>query len=154
LAADGRDMAQQLFRHHHEARAMTLRAGHDDRAGRRAERSVGAVQLEAGGAAARQTEVADEHVVNPFDDPGRPRVVGAGLSTVIRAFEESLRREADRDDLLRRASVSPPETAVGAIERVIVLTDLGVPRADAALGAPDLDDAGHRRAGGDAPVKS
>jgi hypothetical protein len=133
---------------------VPLRAGHHDGAVGRAERGVGAVELEAGRPATREAEIADDRVLHPLQDPRRPGIVRAGLAAIVRALEEPLRREADAHDPLRRAPVAPPEAAVGAVEGVVVLADLGLPGPDAALGAPHLDDAGYRGAGGDAPVEA
>src|SRR6516162_881623 len=114
---------------------MPFRACDHDGTLRRAECWVRAIQLEARGAAARETEVADHLVVDPGKNPRRPWIVSARLAAIERALEQALRREPDADDLLRRATVASPQAAVGAVERVIVVANLGIPGANAAFGA-------------------
>src|SRR6185295_5934383 len=104
---------EQLLGYRDEARAVPLGAGHHDRARGRAERGVGAVQLEPGRAAAQEAEVTDHRGRDPLEDPGGPRVVRAGLPAIVRALEEPLPREADAHDPLRRAAGPPAQPAVG-----------------------------------------
>src|SRR5881227_3693581 len=70
------------------------------------------------------------------------------------APERALAGEADAAQDLRRPVAAPPQPAVVAVERVVVLAGLGRPGADAALGATDLDGARHLVRQRDPPVEA
>src|SRR3954452_11589118 len=97
---------------------MRFGARQDQRIRRRPEFEIGAVQLETGGPAARQPEIADDLVVYPREDPRRARVVGVRHATIIRALEQPLGGEPNPAKHLRRPAVAPPQPAITAVERM------------------------------------
>src|SRR5438132_955794 len=102
------------------------------------------VELEARRAAARQAVAAEQPVgLNAVEDPG-VMVVARGRRTAIGiAPERALAGEADAAQDLRRPIAAPPQPAIVAVERVVVLARFGRPGADAALGTTHLDRARH-----------
>src|SRR5882757_1395727 len=72
----------------------------------------------------------------------------------MRALEAALRGEADAAELLRRASIAPPQATHLAVGLMIVFARLGSPCADAAFGAAELDGPGNGGVSGDSPVEA
>ena len=113
---------------------VVLRARHHQRVRRRAQRRVGAVDLEPGGAALEDAEIAEQLVLDALEHEGGARIAARGHAPVVGAMVEALADEADARQLLRRPAVAPPEPAVLAGEAVVVLARPGVPGARAVLG--------------------
>src|SRR6185312_13586084 len=113
------------------------------------------VELEARRAAAREAVVAEQVVrLHAVEDPGVVVVARRRRAAIGVAPEGALAGEADAAQRLWWPVAAPPQAAVGAVERVIVLAGLGGPGTDAALGAPDLDRARHLVGERDAPVEA
>src|SRR5262249_13653505 len=108
----------------------------------------------AGGAAEDHAVVAEDLVPDAGEDEGRARVVGVLGPPVVGRGVEALRDEAHAADRVRRPVVPPPQAAVLAGRRVVVLAGTLGPGAHAALGAAPLDQAGRRLRIGDAPVEA
>ena len=147
-------MGEKLLGNHHEGVAVPLGGREDDRVGRRAEAEVHPVELETGGATAGKPEVAEDAVRYALEDPGGPRVVGAGRADIVRAHEMPLSGEPHADHPLRRPVVAPPEAPVLAVEGVVVLARLRRPRANAPFPPADLDGTRHGIAERHPPVEA
>ena len=152
--------ADEVRRHHGELLVdqrdeigVPFRAGQQQRVRRRAQERLDPVQLQAGGTAADEAEVADP-LVRPdaLEDERGARIEAVLLAHVVGADVEALGGEADAAHDVRRAAEAPPEPAVLAAERMVVLAGMRLPGADAILGAAHLDHARQRRVAGDAPV--
>src|SRR5262249_27899523 len=120
----------------------------------RSEIEIGAVELEASRATAREPEIANDLVVDASENPRGARIGRAEHAAIIRTLEQALRREADAAQRLRRPAVAAPEPAIPPTERMEILARLGGPSANAAFGAPDFQHVRDRGAVGDAPVKA
>src|ERR1051326_9423749 len=95
-------MRQKLFGDGNEALLMALGPREDQCVGWSAQFNIGAVELETRRSAAREPEIADNLVIDARENPRGSRIVGARHPTIIGAFEESLGREADAAQFLRR----------------------------------------------------
>ncbi len=133
---------------------MVLRARDDQRVRRRAESGIDGIDLDPGGAALQQAEIADDLALDAREDEGGTGIARGIGAAVIGRVIEALADEADPRQRIGRAALAPPQPAVLAGEAVVVLADLGVPGAGAILAAPHLDDAIARRMIGDAPVEA
>ena len=120
----------------------------------RAQVEVGPVQLEARRTAAGQAVAADRLALHALEDPSVLGGVRGRQAAVVRALEQALAGEADAGQALRRPPVAPPQAAELAVERVVVLARLGLPGADATLGATYLQHARHLGVPRDAPVEA
>ena len=78
------------------------------------------VELESGGAAPRETEVAEHLALDALEDEARPRVAGRGRAPVVGPAIEALGHEADADQRIGRAALPPPEPTVLAGRAVVV----------------------------------
>ena len=116
--------------------------------------AAGPVQFEAGGAAADQTEVADDLAVDALEDEGGAGVVAAGGAAEIGGVVEPLGDEAIADERLRRAPRAPPEPTVLTGEGHVVLPRLAGPGAGAVFSPAHLHDTGLVVTVGDAPVEA
>src|SRR6185295_13803251 len=101
-------------------RVVLGRGDHEGMRGRSQARVEG-VQLEPGGAAAGGAEVAEDLVLDAFEDEARPRVAAGGGPAVVRRAVEALGDEADAGQRIRRAALPPPHPAVLPGGAVIVL---------------------------------
>ncbi len=70
--------------------------------GRRAQAGVDAVELDPGGPAADQAEIADDLVGHALEDEGGARIVGVGRAAIVGGEVEALGDEADAADHIRR----------------------------------------------------
>ena len=86
---------------------------------RRAQHRIGAIQFEAGRAAAGQAVVAEHVVLDAVEHPGEARVARGRQAAVVRALERRLAGEADAHQHLRRPAVAPPQSAQLAVGLVM-----------------------------------
>ena len=92
-------------------------------------------------------------VVNALEDPRSARVCRVRHAPVVRSLEQPLRGKADAAQHLRRPAIAAPQTAISAIQHVVILARLARPGADTPFGAADFDDIWGRWALGNAPVE-
>src|SRR5262249_13783149 len=90
LTVNRRHVGEQFLRHDDKVALMFFGTRQDYSIGRRPEFGIGAVELEAGDATAREAEIAEDRVVSPCEYPrsavvGRPR-----QTTVVGALEQAL----------------------------------------------------------------
>ena len=79
-------------------------------------------------------------VVNALEDPRSARVCRVRHAPVVRSLEQPLRGKADAAQHLRRPAIAAPQTAISAIQHVVILARLARPGADTPFGAADFDD--------------
>src|SRR5215469_4707597 len=90
LTVNRRHVREQFLRHDDKVALMFFRTSQDYSIGRRPEFGIGAVELEPGGATAREAEIADDLVVNACEYP-RSAVVGRTRQpSVVGALEQTL----------------------------------------------------------------
>src|SRR5262249_40881089 len=115
LAGGGGEMTQELLEDHHEARAVPLRAGDHNGAGRRAARP-GAPRREPSTTprrpAAGEPEAADPPALHTCEDPGGARVARARRATIEGPLEEPRGGEPPPHELRGRPPIAPPQAAV------------------------------------------
>src|SRR5260221_4556357 len=115
---------------------VVLRARDDQRVRRRAESGIDGIDLDPGGAALQQAEIADDLALDAREDEGGTGIArGIGAAGIGRGIE-ALADEADPRQRIWRAALAPPQPALLAGEAVVILADLGVPGAGALPPAP------------------
>ena len=125
-----------------EGVGVLLRRGHHERPRRRAEAGIEGVELETGGATAREAEVAQDLVVHTVEDEARAWIPAGGGAPVVGRAIEALGHEAHAGQRVGRAPLTSPQPAVLAGRAVIVLAGRFHPGARAVLGATHLDHPG------------